>query len=101
MKVNSTNQSFWRHNRSYANLADFAPQSTSETRCGQVYRRQGRKRAVLANGKSRNQSDRTEQVIQEIKSRRKLQDLVLGSGGRELAEQIADTMARRLEHPQT
>ena len=43
-------------------------------------------RLVLTSGKSRNQPDWTEQVIQEIKSRRKLQDLILSAGKRELAE---------------
>ena len=52
-------------------------------------------------GVSRNQTDWAEQVVEEIKSWRKLQDLVLSAGGRKLAAQVADTMTRRLEHPQT
>src|SRR6266404_2481817 len=48
---------------------------------------------------SREQAHWAEQIVEEIKSWGELQDLILSARRRELAEQVADTMARRLEHP--
>jgi len=54
-----------------------------------------------ADGMSRNQPNWAKQSNTKNKSWGSCKDPILSPGRRELAKQVADTMARRLEHPET